>query len=236
MSAFLKWNDALAQHFFRPEMAGRSVYLYVIDEVIAEAGDLLDPEVDDFTAAVKSGAPWVTREGLCQQALQSFEQWRTRDLPYPPYVGYLCLFVLAAGVEGDFAPHAYYPRLRHLLGYEAGSTLPSFDRMLALWDDLEQWSTQDRAGELGIFEARIAGGWLHVGLPLAQTILTEHERKALVRIFSRSALDPTSPPADAELAALLRQHGTGHLRPRTLELLATRSDEDRYEVLLDTGC
>ena len=176
----------------------------------------------------------VTREGLCQQALQSFEQWRTRDLPYPPYVVYLCLFVLAAGVEGDFAPHAYYPRLRHLLDYKAGSTLPSFDRMLPLWDDLAQWSTQDRAGELGIFEARIAGGWVHVGLPLAQTILTEHERNALVRIFSRSALDPTSPPADAELAALLRQRGTGHLRPRTLELLATRSDEDRYEVLLDT--
>ena len=80
-------------------------------------------------------------------------------MEYPPYVIYLGLFVLAAGLEGDFAPHAYYPRLRMLLGDPpATGGLPSFDRMCVLWEDLESWSVRDRRGELGVFQTRIHGG------------------------------------------------------------------------------
>jgi hypothetical protein len=65
---------------------------------------------------------------------------------------------LAVGVEGDFAPHAYYPRLRTLLGEPSVvGAYPWFDRMLELWDDLERWASSDQAGRLGNFVASIAG-------------------------------------------------------------------------------
>jgi hypothetical protein len=215
-------------------MAGRTVYLYVNEELIVELGQPWGVGVPEFISAVKEGPPWATREGICQKANQGFEGWRTRALLYPPYLAYLGLFVMAAGTEGDFAAHAYYPRLRHILGYPDGNMLPSFDRMLDLWADLEQWSTGDKCGELGIFNIRFFyGGWIHVGLPVAQSILTEAERKSLPLIFSHAAVDPTSLPPSMELARALRDHGAGHLRQRTLRLLMTHEDEDLYRVLLD---
>jgi hypothetical protein len=232
VASYLTWNDALAEHFFRPEMAERQVWLYVNDDVISEIAAQLNEDSADFVASVKHGPLWVTARGLCQQALQAMSGWRDRGLDYPPYIGYLALFVLAAGLEGDFAPHAYYPRLRHLLGDPTSDALPSFERMLELWDDLERWSIRDRQGALGVFVARIVGGWIHVGLPVAQTILSEQERRALTQVFALADFDPTSPPPDDELVRALRVHGQ-HLRPRTRTLVGTRGDNDNFAVLID---
>jgi hypothetical protein len=234
VKCYLEWNAALAAHFFRPELAGEQVHLHVDEDLISELGKPSGSGITEFVSATKAGPPWGTRQGICQKALQALEGWRDRELAYPPYIGYLCLFVLAAGLEGDFAPHAYYPRLRKLLDYPEGGELPSFPRMLDLWDDLERWATHDCGGKLGIFVARVVGGHIHVGLPLGQTILTVQERKALPRIFSRAGLDPTSPPPDAELARVLRAGGPGLLRARTVNLLQNRGDQDLYEILIDT--
>ncbi len=234
MSTYLQWNDTLASHFFNPEMANRAVYLYVTDELISDIGRPLGADLPVFIAAVKEGPPWATREGLSQRAIQAYEGWRARSLAYPPYIAYLCLFVLAAGVEGDFAPHAYYPRLRYLLGLPVGSMVAGFDRMFELWEDLEQWSLIDQQGSVGVFKARVVGEWIHVGYPIAQTILSETEMTALPRIFWLGGLDPTSLPPLPELARVLRLHGEPYLRPRTRHLLESGHDEERYRVLLAT--
>src|SRR5207237_99214 len=131
-------------------------------------------------------------------------------------VAYLALFVLAGGREGDFDPRSYYPRLWSLLREPDSGTPPSFDRMVELWDDLERWCVQDRHGELGIFEARSVGGKIHIGLPLAQTLLTEAERGALPGIFADSQMDPGSLPSDRELRRALRVHGARWLSRRTM--------------------
>lgn len=232
---YLQWNNTLATHFFRPEMAGRPVHLYVTDELLTNLGSRFGSSYEGFLQAVRVGPSGTALLGLCQKAYQSYKGWRFRKLPYPPYIAYLSLFVLAAGVEGDFAPNAYYPRLRQLIGEEPGSTLPSFDLMGSLWADLERWSHQDKQGELGVFNVHIAGSWVHVGLPIAQTILTEHERKELPAIFAAARLDRSSPPPDTELVRSLRTYGINHLRPRTLSLLARRHNEsDIYDVLVET--
>jgi hypothetical protein len=128
---YLDWNDALASSIFRPEMAGREVFMFVNDDLVEELGGA--GSVPEFVAAVEQGPPWVdSRLGLCQRAAHALDGWRERGLRYPPYVGYLGLFVLAVGVEGEFAPHAYYARLKTLLGWEAvdPGAPPSFDKML----------------------------------------------------------------------------------------------------------
>jgi hypothetical protein len=107
--------------------------------------------------------------------------------------------------------------------------------MLELWEDLEVWSNQDTAGALGFSSIRIAGEWIHVGLPKAQAVLTEQELRALPSIFAAAEFDPTAPPSDRELARALRRHGTQLLRAATLELLTSSGNEpELLAVLLDT--
>lgn len=232
MDRYIAWNNALATRFFLPEAVGRPVYLFVTSEVISEVGQTIGQGREEFLAAVRAGPPGVTRSGHCQRALQVADGWRVRGLDYPPFIAYLALFVLAAGHEGDYAPQAYYPRLWGLLGEERTDPVPSFDRMLELWDDLEQWSVHDRRGELGVFEARIVGGKIHVGLPLAQTILTGAERTALPRMFADAQLDPSRAATSRELLRTLVVYGSNYLRSRTMRALEHGSEAFR-EALLD---
>ena len=232
MDRYLAWNDALAKRFFHPDVAGTPVYFFVTEDVITEVGRTVGQGHEDFLVAVRAGPPGVTKSGHCQRALQVSEGWRYRGFEYPPYVAYLAVCVLAGGHEGDYAPQAYYPRLWSLLGEDRTGTLPSFERMLGLWDDLEQWSVRDRGGELGVFEARIVGGKIHVGLPLAQTILTEAERDDLPRVFADAELDPGRLATSRELRRALVVHGSAYLRPLTMRALEHGS-EAFQEALLD---
>ena len=85
---YLAWNNLIAEHFFRPEMAGRRVYLYVTEELLGEIGGG-NSSVDDFVEAVKVGPSGLTRQGLCQRALQTMQEWRSKGLAFPPHVAYL---------------------------------------------------------------------------------------------------------------------------------------------------
>src|SRR5690349_564033 len=128
---YLEWNDAVAARIFRPELAGRQVFLFVNNDLIEEIDG--EGSVPRFVAAVEEGPPWVDDHlGLCQKAVRTMQGWRGRNREFPPYIGYLGLFVLALSVEGQFAAHAYYPRLRTLLGWSDvhGGTPASFERML----------------------------------------------------------------------------------------------------------
>jgi hypothetical protein len=234
---YLIWNERLANHFFRPEFAGRQVYLYVTEELIAELGRDFGSDVADFVAAVDSGPEWAhAGENLCQRAYLTYEGWRERGLDRPPYIGYLGLFALAAVVEGDWAPHAYYKPLRWLLGLPLeGGALPSFrPKMLDLWDDLDVWSNRDQAGQLGVFSIRFAGEWIHVGLPKAQALLTDQERRELPSIFSEAGFIPALEASDHEITHALLRFGDGKLRARTVSLLRRQSEDNELaEALVD---
>ena len=234
MNAYLKWNDAIASYFFNSEVADRSVYLNVSQGLISEIGQNLAPGTLEFVSSVKRGPPWTYSQGLCQRALDAHWDWRRRGLEFPPYVGYLALFVLAAGADGDFHPNAYYPRLRQLLGESGEGMYPSFHYMWQLWDDLQEWATIDKHGELGNFESRTIGGHRHIGYPISQSILSEQDRLALPRVFFNSGLDPASIHSHSELAMALRTiFARNHLIPRTIRL-AENPDDTLHSTLLDS--
>lgn len=235
MNAYLQWNDAIATRFFNQDMAGRNVYMYVNQGLISEMEQELEPEAGKFLDAIKDGPPWADSQSICQCALQAYTNWRDRCLHFPPYIAYLGLFVLAGGADGDFSPNAYYPRLRELLEDSGQGTIPSFHHMWQLWEDLEEWSVFDRKGEFGMFRARIIGRKIHIGYPLAQSMLTEPERKALPRVFYDAGLDPTSaPPADELARALRSPTARSLLRSRTVKLVENQHDVDLYTTMLDT--
>lgn len=237
---YLSWNNAIGERFFNSDRSGIRVFLYVTIAVVNDIGAAYDVDRDDFLAAVKTGPQWNSRHGqsICQQALQAYDDWRHRNLEYPPYLAYLALFSLADTVEvNGFSRASYYPGLRYVLGEEpAAGSYPSFDRMVELWRDLEVWSNQDKNGELGIFYADILGNRAYVGLPKAQTILTDNERHKLPLLFAENGFDPSSPPADSELSHLLAREMHHYLLPHTKDLLDNRSSEESAarDVLLAT--
>ena len=239
---YLDWNTAIATHFFNSEGAHRPVYVYVTPGLINQLGESRGSGVSDFVSSVVQGPPWITdkRLSLCGRAHRAFRDWRTDPLAgereYPPYLAYLALFVLAAGSEGDFAAHAYYPRLGDLLGEAGTSGMPAgFNNMWELWLDLEEWSKSDRNGELGEFDYRVSGEWQHVGLPVAQTLLSESDRRSLPQLFSHCALDPTAPPTDAELLAVLRRYAVDTLQRRTRNLLASADSDAQLALVQAVG-
>jgi len=232
---YLAWNYIVASDFFRPEIAGGRVHLYVTEELIAKLGYDRGGGLPDFIKAVKTGPVWVTGKGICQKALQCLDYWKYQRgrRGYPLYIGYLALFVLAAGIEGDFSSNEYYRRLRTLLGEESKpGQYPRFNQMKVLWDDLEHWANEDKSGEWGIFNINIAGSWVHVGRPIAQTLLTQEELKALPVIFAEADLDPTALVSEQAIAQSLAKYGRKHLRNRTLRLLEETSAHDELRQAL----
>ena len=235
MSSYNLWNEALAARFFSPDMAGRNVHLYVSQDLIDEIGQGM-PEAGAFRDAVAGWptAPITNGENVCKRAYREFRHWRSRGLNFPPYVGYLCFFVLASGTDGDFAPHAYYPRLWTLLKYEGWTgPAPWFDRMWELWDDLENWSVFDKQGELGIFQSRSIGGHAHIGYPLSQALLVERERQTLPYVFYYAGLDPASSHPPGEIAlALLSSTARQFMRARTVQM-AKKPHDELHKALIE---
>lgn len=223
------WNERLASSFFNPAHAGKRVYLHVTPEKLnALVGN--EHGLTDFIAAIKVG-PVGFSGTICEKALATRRNWRDRRVSLPPYLASLCFFALAADHEGDWPAHAYYPRLWHLLGDPDYGRPQGFELMRELWRDLETWSIVHREGALGIFKAQIAGRRANVGLPIAQTILTEEERRRLPELFEASDLEPGAILAPDALAAAIVAHSASRLRRRTQILLAT-TDESDYRAEL----
>lgn len=237
---YIEWNNLIVEFFFNESRADKEVLLYINDEVINSLGKPFKVGVEDFIKAVKCGPSWSTRTGFCQKALQAYEDWRFKGLEYPPYVCYLAFFVLAAVTETDYAAHSYYPGFHKRFNEPQDSGMPpSFDRMIELWDDLKNWSREGKHEKLGRFVARRRGGYMHVGLPRSQTVLSERERKHLPNLFNKAILDPTDAPSPEVIPKILRYYGKEILEKRTLKLLDSSQAEDiglrkaLIEVVLD---
>jgi hypothetical protein len=221
---YLEWNNLIAKHFFNEENAGKEVLLYVNDEIIKDIGKGAD--VEDFIQSIKSGPSWAYHGRICQKALQTFVRWRDRNLDYPPYIGYLAFFVLAAITETDYASYSYYPGFwKRLNEPQTLGTPPSFGRMILLWDDLEKWSTEDKHEELGRFTTWIRGSWRKIGLPLSQTIISKDEQKHLPALFEAAGLDPSAPPSPQIMLKLMIYYGGRIFEKRTLRVLNTKTGD-----------
>ena len=224
---YLQWNDILVEYFFNEEKAYKDVILYVNKEVIEKVGQEQGVGLEDFINAIKAGPPGEADGGICQHAFDLYVDWRKTERVLPPYVAYLSFFVLVAATElGEFAPNAYYPKFWKLLGYSDERSRPTlFDQMYLLWEDLETWSREDRAEELGVFTLRIRGGWRHVGIPSFETLFSNLELSLLPNLFNDAGLDPLDVPAPEVILSLIEKYGNELFRSRTIKMLHDTSEE-----------
>ena len=231
---YAEWNKLIAQHFFNPDMAGRPVYLHVTGELLSELGRDAGIGEADFLAAVQqdSGGPGAPH--VCIQALYWYRSASGKDATIPGYLGYLALFALAADhvCEGRLSPLAYYPHLNKLLGAAGERQAPRFfDRMRELWLALEHWSCVVMDGELGEYHF-LCVGRCHVGVPMAQAILTGTDRAALPGLFHAAGLDPLDPPDADKLLSKLVHFGClpeHSLLRRTLRIADPSETQDREQ-------
>jgi hypothetical protein len=230
------WNDMIGRKFFNPNSRDRRVYLHVSEALINALGEPFGVSLQDFVLAVIPKSLRGSPRNICQPTVSCSHNWRRGELEYPPYIGYLAFFILAAGLDGDFAPNAYYPRLRKLLGEQIFSgTYPHFPELRPVWEDLQQWSSVERRGELGLFDAYVPGRFIHVGTPIAQVILTELERKNLPKIFAEAGLEPLSNPSASYLRQCLSRYGSGQLRDRTLRALRLSPSSEEGALILSVA-
>lgn len=230
------WNKLIADRFFSPDVEGSRVFLSVTKDLIEELGGEFG--LQDFLAAVKEGPPGPSdnRLGVCGRVLRATEEWRhAGGHGVPPYIATLALFVLAASYDREDG-YGYHKRLRELLGeQESNQPIARFYECVSIWDDLEKWTNTDKAGALGLFNVEFSGQWMHVGLPISQTLLTEKERASLADVFFAAGLDPSVQYSDAHMAREIASHGSGLLLRRTIRRLTGEVDtaEGFREVLLE---
>jgi hypothetical protein len=229
-----EWNNRLALHFFNPGNANKRVYLHTTTELLDQVAGAPGAG-PHFVTAVKQGPAGLLPGELCEQAIEIADGWRTKGFERPPYIAYLCLLALAATREGPWPAYAYYPRLWNLLDQGNSGSPHGFYRMSKiLWRDLEAWTHNDTKGAFGLFTWQSSGKWIFVGLPVAQTLLTDAERKALPELFRDADLEPGSQIPEAELTAAIARVAQGRLCHRTCVLLNSAGQSDHKTALLDT--
>lgn len=217
------WNEKLAKYFFNSDKAGQRVYLSITEQIIKELGA---KNIEEFTKQVRRGPADIinNKDPLCVKALTLLKLYKEKphkfkDLEFPPYIAFLCLFVLAFNRDDDdFSDAAYYPRLKKLTNENNADY--KFGEIGQIWQDLEHWSKIEKKGDLGIFKTQLNSYWVHVWQPMSQVILSEGERKSLPIIFNDAGLIPNLVISDRQLnASLYTPSAKKLLSKRTLRLL-----------------
>lgn len=210
---FSLWNFKLLEAFFSPASKGDRVWLQV-DPVEL---DSLGPELggdEGFLKAVRLGPSWETVDhygylgkgaatdlvarvtGLVKQRSQR----KNRPGAYldpelysstykghsaPTYLPFLAALVRSASI----VERAFYSDLQGALqlGPDWGS-----QQMKALevaWKDLENW-TNVTHGEFGRFKFLILGGYSHIGVPRAQSLMSRRDSEMIPQIFAQVGARP----------------------------------------------
>ncbi len=225
---YFEWNNLLAEYFFNENRAHEETVIYVTEDTLKGLGIARGSSLDDFINAIRAGPYESHKEEICEDALLIYQNWRTNaSFKFPPYIAYLCFFVLVAATEDhDFAPHAYYPKMWKILGYEGKRDTPSkFNKMSLLWEDLEKWSCEEKHETLGRFLMRVRGKKRFVGIPLFQTLCSIEELRLLPQMFKVTNLDPLDVPTPEVMEQFISKYGEGIFRKRTLKMISEESNE-----------
>lgn len=210
-SQYSDWNNQIAKYFFNSSKARMRVWFSVEQEIINKIAKAKNVDPNDFIKAVKKGPDCIHRpkQTICSRASAIFQEWRKNkeNFEYPPYIAYLALFVLAVnhGDSDNFSEGDYYGRLRDMIGGTHLST-NHFKNTIDLWDDLENWSQEDKSGNFGEFHNDTFGKNFYIGIPSYQVVLRTDDKNGLFKIFQKMGWDSESNPTEEEILRALKNN------------------------------
>lgn len=198
------WNNLILDHFFNINRSGKLVRLNVTKELIEYLGVKQGWKFNDYLSALKNGSCYIkkTNENLniCEYAYSLYdysiddERWHLafKNNPRPPYVAYLGFFVYLTTLQ-NANNNSYHKTLwEHFPLIDTNNPpnfYPDFNKMVDLWDGLENWSKKENFGEFSITKL---GKLEHISIPKSQAILTDKEKTELPHFFESADLNKNS--------------------------------------------
>lgn len=197
---YLELNELLADELFSLKMAGRPVYVGAEDQALSRAFSEIDTEgIGTYRMLCESVRSTLY---LDDAGISPFHWYTDRlkrqkkdRLQTPPTIGLLTVLATAADHmnAGDgLAAHNYYGRLDQALSVPPGRSQRIRTDYQAhseeLWASLNNW-LEAWEGSRGVPTA-YSVGHRHVGLPMSQALVREHDRNQLIRIFRAEGLAP----------------------------------------------
>ncbi len=224
------WNSALVAGYFNSSQSGRSVYLDVDADKLAEfAQEIgaplgLGTPADPAAAFSRTVARTLSLEPggppMLQDHLSRLRAWRSGQSEAtalfagasedPPFAAVLALFTLAAAVmhnDEDMRDTNYYGRLCDLVGVAdktaRGKVQHDFRAQShQLWSALNSW-LRDQHESRGVPTAEAYNRLVHVGVPISQALVREADRSELPALFRRYELNPGQQFAPDDMRGIL---------------------------------
>jgi hypothetical protein len=207
------WNQAIGRYFFKPDHAGRPVFLTVDDTVLQRIrlDDTPPLHFDSPDAAAHDFAAAVRRE-ICQRGWTS---GFPRADSYPNFLGLLALQVLAVFKmrnDESWQEKAYWGRLRELLGDTQSTYMPlglKPDQHQELWrQGLARWANhlqKERWGSVWLPSEEQRGEW-HVILPKSQALLRLADLQRLPFFYHQASFRPGEDLPVTEIQRAIQPH------------------------------
>ena len=202
-ATYLAWNDAVAEEYFTGRWAGAPVYMDMEPDVLARLGRHLTPLRDEPEEAfVDAVAATIQLDADGRRSfsrhVESVKAWRRDDRTGPPpclgVLGLLSLIAEAMRSDDQYRATNYTDRLCDRLAIHDDRARDRLKRDFRaqthiLWDELNAW-LDDHDGALGLPTAYAFDHRVHVGIPISQALVREHDRQRLKQLFAVYRLSP----------------------------------------------
>lgn len=248
-STYRKLCDATADELFSSSKAGLPAYTLPEEEalvrIVGAVG--LEPESarSEYCGVVRRTL-YLDSQGTAPlrwhtEATSLFLRSRT-PLETPPSLPLLVVFTLAAEAmhaDSNMAANNFYGRVRPLLdvpterehlfisGYQKNADL--LWRSLNVW--LEAWE-----GERGVPTAYSLGHMRHIGLPMSQAVVRQHDRVGLIEVFSSEGLPPGFRMSPEDMELVLDTYATNQPSPLSTNIRRLWSNQDARARIVQAAC
>lgn len=183
------WQQALERSFF--SSPGEPVLFFVDDEELIRLFEGPGDPVESLRSAISEYVV-LSSDDPTGPIGRILMQWRMTDRnSAPPVLPLLAMCVLAA-TRMDNSPGQkstnFYSPLAELLAGEPNEELAGVIRIKAseelsrFWKNLHVWIESQR-GRVGISTIQSVGSNHHIGYPLSQSILKQHDKRLLYKFF-----------------------------------------------------
>lgn len=210
---FSLWNFKLLEAFFSTASKGDTVWLQIDPGELDSLGTELGGD-EGFLKAVRQGPSWGTlnRDGYLSRGattdlaarviglVNQRKNRRQRPKTYidpglysatyqshdaPTYLPFLAALVRSASI----AERGFYPNLQDALQLGPNWGSQQMEALEIAWVDLQEWTART-GGEFGQFKFRILGGYNHIGVPRAQSVMSRRDSEMIPRIFAQVGARP----------------------------------------------